>query len=424
MQASPKPPAGRLPSRRAAASRVLGVALAAALAIARSAAADPSLSVVEGTVEVGRGEPPVWRSARVGDQLGAGDAVRTGPGARAEVALGTGTVRLYESSLLRLPPDATRPEGPAAVGLERGSSLFEVSKRRPGDPFEVRTPEVVASVKGTQFGVALSRDAAAVSVYSGLVGVRSPAAKLANEVLVRPGFSAIGGSGRPFDLSLSPRVDAWGGWSKGVPVPAPPAPAAGGSPSAAADDVKAARAAALKASAPEVMGQVVERRPELAKEADAAGAIVPAALDTDGVAVGAEAAAPPIDAITDPAKQDLTRDQQEKLAEAVLNGRLANTVFTTGSGGVTTLPGGGAGAPPSGTTAPGYTIDVVKSGGPNRVVISDPAGQAIADLTPQQLKQVVSTGDASTLPPSLLTVLSSTGANGVQFAQQALGLLK
>ena len=65
----------------------------------------PHVRWFSGTVEVGSGDPPVWSPAHVGDALEPGAAIRTSRGARAEIALGTRTVRLYENSLLRLPLD-------------------------------------------------------------------------------------------------------------------------------------------------------------------------------------------------------------------------------------------------------------------------------------------------------------------------------
>src|SRR5215472_16098044 len=127
---------------------------------ARAAQAEPRLAVVVGAVEIGRGEPPAWHTAHVGDALGTGDWLRTGRAARAEVNLGTGIARLFENSLLRLPPDGMRLEG------------------------------------------ALTDASALVVVYTGLVAVREPAAERASGVFVRDGFSAVGGGGRPFELSL------------------------------------------------------------------------------------------------------------------------------------------------------------------------------------------------------------------------------
>ena len=184
------------------------VLLAAAILVA-PAWPDAHVAVATGGVELGRGEPPVWKPAAVGDALGAGDRVRTGADGRAELALGAATLRLYPNSLLRL------PDADGAVDLDTGSSLFDVVHR--GEPFEVRTPEVVVSVKGTRFSVAVDHEDASVSVFRGLVGVRSGATNGSPETLVQAGFAAFGHE--QFDLTWLGANDPWDGWSRGQRLP-------------------------------------------------------------------------------------------------------------------------------------------------------------------------------------------------------------
>jgi hypothetical protein len=52
------------------------------------------ISVSTGSVEIGRGEPPVWTPCETGDALGAGDRVRTGADGRAEVTVAGASLRL------------------------------------------------------------------------------------------------------------------------------------------------------------------------------------------------------------------------------------------------------------------------------------------------------------------------------------------
>jgi hypothetical protein len=168
------------------------------------------ISVASGEVELGRGEPPVWKPAASGDTLAPGDRVRTGENGRAELALGDATLRLYPNSLLRLPAPGADA---AAVELDGGSSLFDVLRR--SEPFEVRTPEVVVSVKGTRFAVEVGADAR-VSVFQGLVGVRDGSLDAASEVLVQAGFAALGSD--HLELTWHGAADPWDGWSRGEHV--------------------------------------------------------------------------------------------------------------------------------------------------------------------------------------------------------------
>ena len=76
---------------------------ALALALPLLGAGGPRIASLEGEVERGAGQPPAWREARIGELLFPGERIRTGAGGRAELALGGHTVRMSESTTLRLP---------------------------------------------------------------------------------------------------------------------------------------------------------------------------------------------------------------------------------------------------------------------------------------------------------------------------------
>jgi hypothetical protein len=192
------------------------------------------VTIAAGDVELGRGEPPIWKPAAEGDTLDAGDSVRTGEDGRVEVALGGATLRLYPNSVLRLPA----PAGATAVEMDRGTSLFDVLRRN--EPFEVRTTEVVVSVKGTRFAVTAGSDDATVAVYRGLVGVRSGDDETAPETLVHAGFAAFGSD--HFELSWHGASDPWEAWNRGEAAPSPER----GSRGAAVDDARAAAVLAME----------------------------------------------------------------------------------------------------------------------------------------------------------------------------------
>ena len=90
----------------------------------------PHVEHASGRVEIGSGEPPVWRAARDGDALAPGDVVRTGP-RRPRRAGARGGQR---AALRRLAAAAAGRRGRAAgsadgVELDSGSSLFDVLHR-------------------------------------------------------------------------------------------------------------------------------------------------------------------------------------------------------------------------------------------------------------------------------------------------------
>jgi len=379
--------------RSAAPSRLAALALGLALAGAASAA--PHLSRVSGQVEVGRGEPPGWQAGQEGAQRGAGDEVRTGGNGRAEVDLGSAVVRLYENSLLRLPADAERPDGPAAVGLDTGNSLFDVAPRPAKDPFEVRTPEVVASVKGTQFGVEVgAHGGAAVSVFDGLVGVRGIGAQDAREVMVYPGFTASGATGRPFELSLLPAGDAWHGWSAGDPPL--PTPATLGSPSASSHSIEEARVAAQLQAARE-LGPITDAGSARVHD----GGPVAAADAKDG---SPKTSPDPLTSVDRAVALDspTAKPIQEQVVGALLNGS----------------------APSVAGTAAGSTLGPLTAQlkGEDTILVSGTQG-ALGQITEKQVETVLETGNASALPPQVVSALNANGVNPVTFAKQLSALL-
>jgi hypothetical protein len=199
-------------------SRFLVLATLLLMAAAPAAADPPRVLQAEGPVEISVGDPPVWHAAQPGETLAAGASIRLGEGARAELALEKGTIRLYENSLLRLPADAFGAGETTAVELEEGGSLFDIDKSKNRNGFEVRTPEAVVMVKGTRFAVSIDGGAAAVAVFRGLVGVRSLVATLEHEILVREGFTAVGGGPRAFELHFDRTPDPWKAWGSKLPA--------------------------------------------------------------------------------------------------------------------------------------------------------------------------------------------------------------
>ena len=184
------------------------------LLLASAAAAEPALVTVSGRVEIGHGTPPAWRVARQGDAVAPGDSLRTGTGARAELALGDGrVVRVYEQSVLRVGTSVT-PTGVArTVDLDEGRSLFDVMKQAVADEFEVHTPEIIVSVKGTRFLVAAVPGPDYTSVFRGAVELAEAGF---DDVAVREGFTGVRG-----ELLLSNFGDPWGSWEAGALAPLP-----------------------------------------------------------------------------------------------------------------------------------------------------------------------------------------------------------
>lgn len=348
----------------------------------------------QGEVEHGRGEPAVWSALAVEDVLEPGDRVRTGADGRAELRLGRVDVRLYPDSVLRVPAEMTPERDPSAVQLEEGVSLFDV--RPAPTPFEVRTPEVVVSVKGTRFSVALGGGSAAVAVYRGSVGVRSLAFESAREVLVREGFAASGA--KSFRLDWVDQADPWDAfrgaqlpevWSPGPDLGAPDGPALEGVH------------AAVRA---EAVAHAAERHPQVRKRIERAHAarleergLDPAAADaaTDEAAHPARMAASTRDGVAD------VRERMEALSEEY--------VETWMNGGT---PGGSGGAPGN------FDINFISGEDPYVEILNLSSGQTW-NLDDDFFEDVLDGEEV--LPAPLLVLLASQGiTDPTLFAQQLL----
>ena len=363
------------------------VALAALAMLLLGPSPGPRVERVLGHVEIGSGEPPSWRVAREGDPLAPGDIVRTGHDGRAELVLAAGSLRLYGDTLLRLPLASAAPGSADAVELDEGSSLFDIL-RRGRDDFEVRTPEVVVSIKGTRFLV-VAEERAEVAVFHGTVGLRRDA-EPARELLVREGFAAFGEHARPFELRWSGAPDPWNAWSEGGFPPRAPEPAASAS-AKTASLIESAKAAARVHSRSAAVEQAVDRHPKLAERlaevvstGDAKSAAVPGALDPS-----------PTDPPVDPSPTDPPGDRSDPLLETYVEALLS-------------------GAPGSG---PVFEVTALGS----EVVVTRDDGASIA-LTEPDLESLA---QGLTTPPPLIAqtpVVSQGGLPNV--VGGLLGLLK
>jgi hypothetical protein len=286
-------------------------------------------------------------------------------------------VRLYGDSLLRIPLEGTAPGSADAVQLDTGSSLFDVL-RRGGDAFEVRTPEVVVSIKGTRFLV-VADERSEVAVFRGLVALRREHGA-AQEMLVRAGFAAVGARGRPFELVLGAAPDPWEAWLEGSAPPRAAEPAGAG---ASADALELeAKAAALAHSRSDALEQAARRHPELSERM--AEAIDRAKVDRAGAPLeGAPAALDP-DPLVDAPDGGGERLLEERYVEKWLG--------------------------------QGYDLTPLAD-----AVVVDGGGKTWT-LSEMELRSALE--GATTLPQPLVDAVASQGGTSEQLAEQLLGLLR
>ena len=388
-----------------------------------AAAEGPHVVSVSGQVELATGVPPVFRPAQPGDPVVPGDVIRTGADGRAELVLGRATVRLYPNSLLRVPDSETTAGGPAAVELDRGRSLFDVIKR-PDDPFEVRTPEVVVSVKGTRFSVAIDDASAAVAVFRGLVGVSGLGGGDTFETMVREGFVAAGRDS--FELSLHGMADPWDGWSAGR-LQELPAVRELRLPDSARASVQQARAAAIRSARPAAVVAAAERHPEVAAKLEDVRRLQSEASeelpDPETVSKKEHRREARREARRE-RKQQLRRDgvldrQQERLEEKLEEKFVEQVLMDAVPADAASLPPG-AGAPDPQRIDVSF-IDGTNGKGSDRVSVTL-SSTLSWEFDKTYLKQVKK--KQAQLPIELSDLLMSNGVTQKEFAKSALKLFK
>lgn len=143
-------------------------------------AAEPGARIlsVRGLVEVQSASAGRWTAAAAARTMRPGDAVRTGAQSSAVLQIDGARMTLYETTLLRIPAAASPVSTASAPPfrhpwLEAGRAFFDVTPQNPALGFSVRTPTLVAGVKGTVFEVIAEGDEQAVYVWEGLVEVAS-----------------------------------------------------------------------------------------------------------------------------------------------------------------------------------------------------------------------------------------------------------
>ncbi len=131
-------------------------------------AGDRSLS----TAPAATVDSPAWRPVRRGDVVASSSHLRTQQKARATLTR-DGNLILVDAATEIVLPETLQGEG-TVVMQSSGNAIYKVAPRKQGTGrFEVRTPFLVAGVKGTRFSVQIRESGAAVSVIEGVVEVKS-----------------------------------------------------------------------------------------------------------------------------------------------------------------------------------------------------------------------------------------------------------
>lgn len=127
------------------------VSVALLLIVISHSSAESTVAYLDGRLTVERNGGVI--EAEIGTDLREGDRLTTGPGSLAILDLEErGTLKLLEDTVLVL----ENLGNSMSVALDTGS-LFSKIRRLAGRGYDVRTPNVVAGVRGTEFFIAYGR---------------------------------------------------------------------------------------------------------------------------------------------------------------------------------------------------------------------------------------------------------------------------
>ena len=127
------------------------------------------------------------------------DAIVTQRGETRTIELGRDLIELYPSTAVTFDVSGRK----TTVHLISGTIRAKVAKRKKGQTFDVKTPMLVGTVKGTDFEVSAIGGISAVSVYEGRVAVK--AVGRIGGIVVTPGKTAsVRGADRDPSLGKTP----------------------------------------------------------------------------------------------------------------------------------------------------------------------------------------------------------------------------
>jgi hypothetical protein len=112
------------------------------------------------------------RTLRAGSVLELPANIRTGRDGAVELRQGATSISVGPETLLEFPA-LEKAGGPIdRVVQPRGNAFYNIGKR-PGRKLRVETPFLVGVVKGTQFNVAAQQNSTTISLFEGLLEIRS-----------------------------------------------------------------------------------------------------------------------------------------------------------------------------------------------------------------------------------------------------------
>ena len=158
-------------------------------AIEKIAVFHPVITLEKGDVKVRASGSQDWIDASVGLLLLSGDELVTGKASQAEVEFASGTVHVYENSIIMVPsigPDRQKKDI-RNIFIHKGVGKFLINPKGMEEGFEFRTKSVQGSVRGTIFAVKVKETSTIVAVFEGIVEVSDAKGKSKKTLLLKKG---------------------------------------------------------------------------------------------------------------------------------------------------------------------------------------------------------------------------------------------
>ncbi|MBT0664457.1 FecR domain-containing protein [Geobacter pelophilus] len=171
-------------------SLIIAISLILNCAVLHAAESIGRFSIIEGSVDLMRGGALPAVPVKTGDQVQTGDFIRTKSNARAEVTFNDGNIlKIAQRSRVDVAEYRSAGSGDSRkFNLPRGKVQAVVTKggtgENKGSRFEIRTPNAVAGVRGTDFFVFHDRNVTGVLVKEGSVYAFNP--KMPQNVVTVP----------------------------------------------------------------------------------------------------------------------------------------------------------------------------------------------------------------------------------------------
>jgi hypothetical protein len=180
----------------------------------------PFITRSEGDVTLKPDKGNIWEPVMVGRIVEGLDTIKTGQESRAELKAPSGTIRLYQNTVLNIPNIYEGKDGAMDINspnVEEGTGIFKIKWRGRKNKFNVTTKHIVAVVKGTTYAVKRIDKESTVACIFGKVIVSAQNKNVTEEkISLGPGKMVIFTEGIGFGkiLNFIPDISIWNLWKE------------------------------------------------------------------------------------------------------------------------------------------------------------------------------------------------------------------